>query len=520
MGHGTANSSQPEPAATVPLRPCLGLLSVVALALAMVPRRDDEKTGVYMLLTVAAAIAATALAVVACSLPRWVCRPPVGLGRVAIIAAVLFLTHPLAHRAFTPEEEALTWVTKIETPTWVTKIVVVAALGVGVWVALRRRELPFPTALVAALALVLSGVAVFAYKAFPSDDDPATTRVLWSSLAGFGLTVSLLIHGGTATRWRGRLLTLQVVLLFVAGAVLRYAAVRTWSDPTIDLYIAQQQAAGHLLAGENPYTAKYKDEGAPFYPPLPLLAAAVVRPVAEDVRMGYVACDLIAALALFAAARSRLGAPGAAFLTSAYLNFPRVPLIMVLAWNEPLLAALLGAGLILAGRGWRIGHFLIGLGVTGKQYGIVWLPALVKSFQGRRVALLLGVGLAGVVVVLPFFLWERHAFVDRVVDYHLKQEVRYAGVTLAALAHNEYGMTIPPRLLLALTILLIGWIAWRTPSTGPGPAPWLAASLMVFCLFHSQAFINYFYLCQYLMLFGLADWFARDLEGTSPESAK
>src|SRR5262245_61320630 len=182
MGSGTAGQSVSEPTAAVPLRPCLGVLSVAALTLAMVPRReDDDGIGVYMPFTAAAAIVATALAVAACTLPRWVWRPPAGLGRVAVVAAAPLLTHPVAHRAFGYTNE---------TADWVTVVVVVTALSVAVWVAFRRSELPFTTALAAALALALSGVAVFTCRTNLSDNDRATTLVVWSALAGFGLTAS------------------------------------------------------------------------------------------------------------------------------------------------------------------------------------------------------------------------------------------------------------------------------------------------------------------------------------------
>ncbi len=58
--------------------------------------------------------------------------------------------------------------------------------------------------------------------------------------------------------------------------------------------------------------------------------------------------------------------------------------------------------------------------------------------------------------------------------------------------------------------LLIGLIAWRTPTAAFAAAPWMAASLVVFCLFFSQAFLNYYYLCEYLLLLGLGEWFVTE----------
>jgi hypothetical protein len=185
---------------------------------------------------------------------------------------------------------------------------------------------------------------------------------------------------------------------------------------------------------------------------------------------------------------------------------------MELAWYEPMLAAAIGVGLLLVARGWRLGYPLLGLGISGKQYVIVLLPPLLKALRGRRLRLLAGVGLAGAAVVLPFFLLDKQSFYQRVIQHHLDLPVRLDGVSLQAAAINRFGVEVPKWLMHGLALLLIGWVTWRTPTAGPSPAPWLATSLLIFCLFFSQAFINYFYLCQYLFLLGMTDWFVRDAQ--------
>jgi hypothetical protein len=125
----------------------------------------------------------------------------------------------------------------------------------------------------------------------------------------------------------------------------------------------------------------------------------------------------------------------------------------------------------------------------------------------------LGTALAAAVVVLPFFLWEPGSFIDRVVLHHLRQPVRRDGVTLQAVASYLFIVVeVPKWLFAAVALVLIGLVTWRTPIRGPSAAPWMATAVLVFCLFFSQAFINYYYLCQYLMLLGLGDWFAHDAE--------
>src|SRR5262249_7101480 len=99
---------------------------------------------------------------------------------------------------------------------------------------------------------------------------------------------------------------------------------------------------------------------------------------------------------------------------------------------------------------------------------------------------------------------------DRVLRYHLGLEMRADALTVMAAAKNAFDVELPPELTRRAALALIGVIALRTPSRGVSPAPWAAASLLVFCLFHNQAFPNYFYLCAYLMLLGLGDWLVKD----------
>jgi hypothetical protein len=509
-----AEHGPPQPAGVVvPLRPCLGLLGVAALTLAMVPKGIYGYAGVYSRWNIAAVITAGLLFVAAGTLPAWGFRLRPVVGRLIVLAAALFLVTHASYRAFDPSDDS---------PVWAKVLVGITALGVAGWFALRE-EHPgsFPTALVGALALVLSGEAVFCCAVNPNYYDSAMLTIRLAAAAGFVLTAGLLVFGDTLID-RGRHFLLgQAALLFALGGALRVAAAVATPDPECDVYFAQQQGADHLLAGQNPYGPYYTDaggspcKGAPFYPPLPLLIGVPVRAVGLDVRVGNALCDVVAAVFILAVARSRGDLLLGVLLAAAYLNFPRAPLLMELAWYEPMLAALLGSGMYLAGRGWRVGHLLLGLGMTGKQFGVVFLPVLLKSFKGNRLASLCGLVLAGMLTILPFYAWDPAAFYDSVIDYHLNVKIRSESLTLQSLAINEFGVIIAPLLLRATAALLIGLLTYCTATNGASPAPQMSACLLVFCLFHNQAFFNYYYLCQYLMLLGLADWCAGDLAEAS-----
>ncbi len=375
------------------------------------------------------------------------------------------------------------------------------ALGASVLPGRTPEAPPYPEVLAAALALGLSGEAVF-FCTVNSPHSAAAMRVIrLASWAGFGLTASLLLP------WcRSWLAGVPVGALLLAGAVLRGAAAVAAPDPNIDVYDALQEGTDHLLRGENPYTAPYRWDGAPFYPPFPFLVALPVRAAGLDMRLANAFCDLAAAVALLGTAWQRGRLRTGAFLAAAYLNFPRVPYLMDQAWYEPMLAAALGTGLLLAERGRRPGYFLLGLGLTGKPYGVFLLPPLAKALGPRWKALLAGIVLAAAVVLLPFLLWEPRAFLEKTFFYHLRNPIRYDGITLQAAAGNLCGIVVPPLLLTAAAVLLIAGLTWRTPADGAAPAVPMAAALLIFCLLHSQAFFNYFYLGAYLLLLGLAEW--------------
>jgi hypothetical protein len=502
--------ADPEPL-TVPLRPCLGALALLLLALAM-GWTTRGFAGTYCPVTITAALAAGLLAVAACVLPPRDWTVPPALGRGLLVAACLFVAAQAGYRLLDRAEPTTSWEKANPTADWVKAAVGLTALAAGAGVALRRRApASFPAAVLAAVALVLGGSAVYCTSLRNEPFRPVCLLLIaLTTTAGFALTASFLVHLGTpAVRWR-RLLVAQVVLLFVAGAVLRFAAALVAPDPLIDVYDSQDQGAAYLLRGEDPYGGRYvssygwEEEGAPFYPPLPILVSTPFKAAGLDVRLGNAACDILAALALLFSVRGNLLL--GSLLAAAWLNFPIAPFVVEVAWYEPMVAAALGLGVVLTLRGWRAGYFLLGVGMCGKQYGVVVLPALLKALAGRRLALLLGTAAAGALTVLPFFLWGPGPFLDSVIRYHMNLEMRGDALTVVAAAKNAFDVELPRWLLRAVAVALIGVIAWRTPSRGVTPAPWMAASLLVFCLFHNQAFPNYFYLCEYLMLLGLGAW--------------
>jgi hypothetical protein len=374
----------------------------------------------------------------------------------------------------------------------------------------RYSSLSFPTLLLGVTALILSGVGVWQADVWtPLEETPRFALSIPAGL-GFLILASLLLRGtNSPSRW----FWVQVGLLFLAGAALRISAIVLVPNPVIDVFTVLRDAPDHIWHGENPYTARYQNpydfpphdyDALPAYPPLPFVVALPFRVAGVDVRYANVVCDLAAAWFLLGIAWNRGAALFGSLAAGTYLLFPRAPFLIEQAWYEPMLAATLGGGWWLLDRGWRLGYVLLGLGLTGKQYGVALLPPLAKALWPHRLGLLAGLAIAAAVMLLPFFLWGPEAFLQVILLRQLQRPVMDNGLTLLNGAQLLLGRSLPHWAMTGLAVVVIGWLTWRTPMKGAGAGLWLGTALLTFCLCHVQAYYNYFYLCQYLLLLGLA----------------
>src|SRR5262249_24081471 len=152
-------------------------------------------------------------------------------------------------------------------------------------------------------------------------------------------------------------------------------------------------------------------------------------------------------------------------------------------------------------RGRWPGYLLLGLGLTGKQFGLPLFLPLLRAHWRNWPALLLGLA-AATLLFVPFVLWDAKAFVDVVLVKHLKRQPMFDSITLGAGLYNLSGLTLPQPLWLGMAVAGIAWIAWKAPRDGVTTALWMGAALLVFCLCHTQGYFNYFYLCEFLLLLG------------------
>ncbi|MGA3132904.1 MAG: hypothetical protein ABSD59_19040 [Terracidiphilus sp.] len=323
-------------------------------------------------------------------------------------------------------------------------------------------------------------------------------------------------------RWESKSLCLAG-LLIVVHCVSAYE--RIHSDPgNIDTFIIERDATRDLLRGSDPYGATRPNyynaqqtkmlygEGLVVngrlqvglqYPPVTFLCTVPGLLLFHDIRYGFVAAIVLAAIMVMAVLPGRSGLVPAAF----FLLNPITYIVEVLAWTEPLVWMLLCLTVMTALKKPRWLALALGLFLASKQYNFLALPfiaCLLQPFSWRAFWRLLGKSIAvAVLTVLPFAIWNVRALWRDLIAFHLAQPFRYDSVSFAIL--SPVFLKIGPILVLAF----IAWILWRG-NFGPRAFPALyGMAMLLFVSTNKQAFLNYYFLISNAFLlagFALKKW--------------
>ena len=230
------------------------------------------------------------------------------------------------------------------------------------------------------------------------------------------------------------------------------------------------------------------------YPPAAILLLAPFRLVLGDIRWAYVLCEAVV-VALLPRLIRRSGG-GVARWQEALILMPLVlprasQAFFVFSNQEWLLLALAAAGLLLAmDRRWLLAGLVLGLGITSKQYFIVFpVLFLLPTLRPRAVAASV---VFAVLVTLPFVAWGPVAFWDHVFG-NLNNAPDPDRVTIWAMLVNA-GVPATRSLALLLTLwggaatLALAWLGRRSLE-----AQLLACGLALFAFTLGATFAGYNY---------------------------
>jgi len=303
-------------------------------------------------------------------------------------------------------------------------------------------------------------------------------------------------------------------LLLGIAATTHLLVLRMVPFPFIDVFTAITEASVALLEGRNPYQISYTDiyqgrgltpSGFGYLPGLfPWSLSGMF--LAGDIRAGNFLALVGLALLLVMLPGARGGA--GRFYLAALLFLGGAGLFVAeQAWIDPILAFLIFASSWLPAKGrliWAAGF--AGLLCATKQYGVVafgflCLMAWNREGAGRAGKFFLIALLAGVLVQIPFCLWNFSAYWNTVFVGIGNLPFRPDAYTLISW-FSARGLVIPGVPVLgALVFLALAWKFRKDRCADPGTVLFVSSvAYMAIFLTNRHAFCNYFQLVFLLLL--------------------
>ena len=144
----------------------------------------------------------------------------------------------------------------------------------------------------------------------------------------------------------------------------------------------------------------------------------------------------------------------------------------------------------------------MGVWLTSKQYVVLAVPLLIR-LRRASANTWLWAALVGIVLTLPFILWDFGALVGKTVRFFVESPGRADSLSIyGALARQ--GVELPAKLSVGIWLLAMAWLTWKMPRTLAGWLFSMATSWLVFFLLGKQAFINYYYFISFTLLLAVA----------------
>jgi len=315
----------------------------------------------------------------------------------------------------------------------------------------------------------------------------------------------------------------RVALLSVLGAYVMVASwiVHTSPNPFIDVHVFQRDSIQAFLQGRNPYELTFPNiygNGAFYgpgivkngrvlfgfvYPPISLLLLLPGQLIFGEYRFSHLTAMALAGALIYATRPGRTSAGAAAML----VMFSRGFFVVEQGWTEPFVIVMLAATVFTAARAPRFLPYVLGIFFATKQYLFLAAPAallLVRPWSWRSAfTLMWKAALVGLIVTLPFFLWNPKAFLWSVIELQIHQPFRDDSLS-ALVWYAQQAGTHPP-VWIAFAAAAIGACVglWRFPRTPSGFASGVALTFYMFIFFNKQSFCNYYFFVAGAILIGV-----------------
>lgn len=295
-------------------------------------------------------------------------------------------------------------------------------------------------------------------------------------------------------------------LIVLLSVILRIVTVFASYINKIDVGVMMQESSAYLLAGHNPYTSPTAGYGGFNYLPLHLLLPLPFYVLWGDTRFGSIAWELIGLSLIYHLAKKELGDRPALLRLAelallVFLLQPRGLFVIEQAWGEPLIVGAAAASLyyFYDKPGGPLADILLAAMLAIKQYLVFMvLPLFILyKFDWKRYAT---TGLAFILIVLPFIIWNPPEFFNRNVLHFFRLPIQTNSLGLTAYFW-EQGILIPrwfSPIMAGVVSMSLGFLLRRFGIVG-----YLHAVILTFLclfLFGQQAFANYYYLLSFLQV--------------------
>lgn len=291
----------------------------------------------------------------------------------------------------------------------------------------------------------------------------------------------------------------SIIIAMVSVAAIVYVSYMSGAETDV---IAGHRAAAEVLEqGHNPYSdAVFPDSGPRYanvgdivgyaYPPVTMIPYVVSEWLGEArwVGVGAMAAALFGVL-WFGSLRPRLGL----LLLGVGVTFPMLGAMYAHGWTEPLSLVLILAVAWMSGSGTPKGVTL-GLALASKQYMVLTLVPMLTMRLSHRVRVLAVALATGMLVSLPFLLWNVEAFWHALVGSQIDRVARSDVLSVGA-----FGFRVPVLVCLAASVG-VGLVLGRRVAGGWHLLLAQAATLAVYFATAANSFRNYWFMVAFMVL--------------------